>query len=277
MGHGVSAVEGCVLTSPPCLKMASWATAFQPWKVAAANGSDARSMGSMGPRRFSRRLIRLNESEIAMLLQWGHGVSAVEGSTLKDGQWGLVLLQWGHGVSAVEGTLPKRQHHSITAELQWATRLPWKAFLALPHSPQNRFNGATAFQPWKALCFAQQPQTTPLQWGHGVSAVEGPHRGVLSVGKDGLMGHGVSAVEGGHHESSECGSMLQWGHGVSAWKAGELGTVGAGVFSFNGATAFQPWKVLALQVFAARGFRIAFSSGGCPVGGNQDMARGSFS
>ena len=37
----------------------------------------------------------------------------------------------------------------------------------------RRFNGATAFQPWKVkTTTSHQTRSTKLQWGHGISAVE---------------------------------------------------------------------------------------------------------
>ena len=59
----------------------------------------------------------------------------------------------------------------------------------------HRFNGATAFQPWKLSAVGRVLNPMPmLQWGHGLSAVE-------------MRGHG------NRHERE---SMLQWGHGLSA-------------------------------------------------------------
>ena len=56
------------------------ATAFQPWKDA---DDDWRS-------------------DTAIVLQWGHGVSAVERRSPPCSPPPSVELQWGHGVSAVE-------------------------------------------------------------------------------------------------------------------------------------------------------------------------------
>ena len=189
------------------------------------------------------------------MLQWGHGLSAVEMSGCHDVPYLSVKcfngatafqpwkfrtraviprrttgLQWGHGLSAVEiGSDP------------------------LPASRTSaRFNGATAFQPWKwAHWWLRAPGDHELQWGHGLSAVE--------IKPD---------------QASKCRQVrLQWGHGLSAVEimrrpAHEvmdyLASMGPRPFSrgnsvpvmvlatrpqsFNGATAFQPWKYAAARL-----------------------------
>ena len=109
-------------------------------------------------------------------LQWGHGLSAVEIAArllLRNFMW---PVQWGHGLSAVE------IYQTTVAS----------------HFPA-RFNGATAFQPWKpdrgqdAMAFGWQDR---LQWGHGLSAVEIQVSASCSPSAGALQwGHGLSAVE----------------------------------------------------------------------------------
>ena len=135
-------------------------------------------------------------------------------------------LQWGHGLSAVEMT------HS-------AQQKP---------NPLTRFNGATAFQPWKSgtpikrieipkplasmgprpFSRGNTPSKPPplphpfrLQWGHGLSAVE------ISVAT-----RPAKPAPGG----------LQWGHGLSAVEISDAAKHPWPTIGFNGATAFQPWK-----------------------------------
>ena len=64
------------------------------------------------------------------------------------------------------------------------------------------FNGATAFQPWKLTEFESDvaDNTSALQWGHGLSAVDNQ--------VDDLRGFPVWGLE------------LQWGHGLSAVEMG---------------------------------------------------------
>jgi len=106
-GHGISAVEVCILSTT--VTVFSWA--------------------SMGPRHFSRGSQSLTTSTCRLrkcfngatafqpwkwcvgdvlsvnaqtMLQWGHGISAVEVPTEEQAHIAAVLLQWGHGISAVE-------------------------------------------------------------------------------------------------------------------------------------------------------------------------------
>ena len=83
------------------------------------------------------------------------------------------------------------------------------------------FNGATAFQPWKSVMPpAKAVQPVVLQWGHSFSAVE-----ILCFTS--LLALQV---------------LLQWGHSFSAVEIKTAVTIAGIVASFNGATAFQPWK-----------------------------------
>ena len=52
--------------------------------------------------------------------------------------------------------------------------LPWKSRRSDSLAPNSaRFNGATAFLPWKYIWIKiYSPQQRLLQWGHGISAVE---------------------------------------------------------------------------------------------------------
>src|SRR2546426_355741 len=82
------------------------ATAFRPWKTTPTSaGGRQVSNASMGPRPFGRGRLALKN------------IPSV----------GLDLLQWGHGLSAVEDRVGRTKER-----------------LGL-----CRFNGATAFRPWK--------------------------------------------------------------------------------------------------------------------------------
>ena len=74
--------------------------------------------------------------------------------------------------------------------------MPWKS----PSSQSgvtspSRFNGATAFMPWKSEDFERFWSVYPrLQWGHGFYAVE------MKL----------------HDTKKESDGLLQWGHGFYA-------------------------------------------------------------
>ena len=107
----------------------------------------------------------------------------------------------------------------------------------------NAFNGAIAFQRWKAAEHRQAEAQEPvLQWGHRLSAMEGVTRSTGSAGRTAFngaiafqrwkgvvgdivaaavlvlqWGHRLSAMEGTivalrRHEAAD----LQWGHRLSA-------------------------------------------------------------
>ena len=58
-----------------------------------------------------------------VLLQWGHGLPAMEIERLDAEGWKTELLQWGHGLPAMEIRNPGR-FRSDTDTLQWGHGLP---------------------------------------------------------------------------------------------------------------------------------------------------------
>ncbi len=134
-------------------------------------------------------------------------------------------LQWGHGFSAVEITSTAR----------------------VSRTQSGGFNGATAFQPWKLNDYSSEfVSPNQLQWGHGFSAVEmvsaARHTSRAKTASMGprLFSRGnVADAAGGLPTTT-----LQWGHGFSAVEMTGLGVGGRVCGGFNGATAFQPWKLL---------------------------------
>ena len=130
-GHGISAVES----------------------INRPNGHHWIQFASMGPRHFSRGKKKHHTSSnvTKLTLQWGHGISAVERSCTRSLLNLVSALQWGHGISAVES-------------LVWpgVSKLMMLASMGPRHFSRGkivyvwgltmcsrRFNGATAFQPWK--------------------------------------------------------------------------------------------------------------------------------
>jgi len=90
----------------------------------------------------------------------------------------------------------------------------------------SSFNGATTFQPWK---FWRLPK---VQWVKAASM--GPR----------LFSRGNSALHGSWGRSH---SGLQWGHDFSAVEiSGERLEIIRASISFNGATTFQPWKLVSM-------------------------------
>ena len=99
-------------------KVASWtrrstrstcfngATAFQPWKARQGwdRASPARCFNGATAFQPWKAEDSILDSPIKEMLQWGHGVSAVERSWRQARMLTDVVLQWGHGVSAVERT-----------------------------------------------------------------------------------------------------------------------------------------------------------------------------
>ena len=109
-----------------------------------------------------------------------------------------------------------------------------------------RFNGATAFQPWK--CQRVMPysaQRLSLQWGHGLSAVEiGELQGSTIEVPGASMG--PPPFSRGNHMA---GGRYSGGNGASMGprpfsrgNARGAAQHSSGTGRFNGATAFQPWK-----------------------------------
>ena len=228
-GHGLSAVEirGNVAPSPPgaCF---NGATAFQPWKwpvttrpspqpnalqwghglsavEMASRGVCCRSRfsGFNGATAFQPWKLGLHKFHRGWqwMLQWGHGLSAVEIGLIYQADYAVTTLQWGHGLSAVEIIVAVRNHAAERRRFNGATAFqPWKsARLVRQRSSTWGFNGATAFQPWKSprrsrsrglgeRCFNGATAFQPWKWFF-----------VATVRPSGSMwlqwGHGLSAVE----------------------------------------------------------------------------------
>ena len=152
------------------------ATALRPWTARNREHCQRRLYASMGPRPCGRG--RKNEGLRNLLgdvLQWGHGLAAVDGRTGRmrrrrptgfNGATALrpwtassrlsscaraSSLQWGHGLAAVDGSQP------------------WSA-----PSRVWGFNGATALRPWtERIDCPAELGGCGLQWGHGLAAVDG--------------------------------------------------------------------------------------------------------
>ena len=109
------------------------------------------------------------------VLQWSHGLSAMDTRSSRTYQTSESGLQWSHGLSAMD-----TPGHSVTNYvLTLASMEPWPFSHGYDHKiPAGRrilkgFNGAMAFQPWIRLTCPICPSTSsPLQWSHGLSAMD---------------------------------------------------------------------------------------------------------
>ena len=205
-------------------------------------------------------------------LQWGHGFSAVEirtedlaVSTQAKASMGPRLFSRGNGLAA-------SAKRSSTA-LQWghgfsAVEIPWHpsvASIKVVASMGPRLFSRGNLQALRACAILIE-----LQWGHGFSAVEISAGGAgFCAGRSGLQwGHGFSAVEisiaagqKGRDDHASMGPRLfSRGNGEDPHTSFGIRTASMGprLFSrgnritesihwrprsFNGATAFQPWKL----------------------------------
>ena len=196
----------------------------EPGPRAASRGADA---ASMGPRPFSRGNTGCTRcpGRMPAVLQWGHGLSAVE-TVQRVGCLTELFrsrLQWGHGLSAVE--TEDREPTARTAGiigLQWGHGLS-----AVETSPRVRVVGRLG----------------RLQWGHGLSRGnrcsnerQPSHIGAFTGPRPFSRGNPATAG------ALANGLSLQWGHGLSAVETSSLRRTSGIAGRFNGATAFQPWK-----------------------------------
>ncbi len=108
------------------------------------------------------------------VLQWGHGLAAVESGADLHGANLHGALQWGHGLAAVESYL-----RNLTPKFRILASM----------GPRPRGRGEQAV---KVIGLAENA----LQWGHGLAAVEsgeGMYRTFLEAALQ--WGHGLAAVE----------------------------------------------------------------------------------
>ena len=135
---------------------------------------DGQVQASMGPRHFCRGNLSIASTAVSLwLLQWGHGISAVE---IQRSRWHAEICRC---ASMGPRHFCRGNRHLVVQK----------------NVVRNRFNGATAFLPWKfSKSIPGTGAVIPLQWGHGISAVEIPR------------------TKGEHDDHN----TLQWGHGISA-------------------------------------------------------------
>ena len=215
------------------------------WRVCRRT-SEMPLKASMGPRpcgRGWRAKVQPGQVDFRVL-QWGHGLAAVDGCPAARRARVPAQLQWGHGLAAVDG--PSRLKVGIPAHgLQWGHGLAavdgWPA--RCTSSKSSSFNGATALRPW--MEGARRRRLTGqrrLQWGHGLAAVDGiglddlpelwrgfngatalrpwMDRGGRRRRRAGLCFNGATALRpwmvARRVRACSSATMLQWGHGLAA-------------------------------------------------------------
>ena len=156
------------------------------------------------------------------VLQWGHSFSAVEIGKSGVNIIADVKLQWGHSFSAVE----MKKHgilHKGKPLASMGPQLFSRGDVYLPSGDAGghiRFNGATAFQPWRSFTrYLIALFSKTLQWGHSFSAVEiRTNRPMSRYGATASMGPQLFSRGDVLPDVTiwKVVSSLQWGHSFSA-------------------------------------------------------------
>ena len=108
------------------------------------------------------------------MLQWSHGILAMERAQANSQARIPAALQWSHGILAMESTVPASTP-SLISPLQWS-----HGILAMEsahaQAPGNR-TGNASMEPWHfshgemgGPCATLAGK--PLQWSHGILAME---------------------------------------------------------------------------------------------------------
>ena len=155
---------------------------------------------------------------------------------------GVSRLQWGHRLSAMEGRAPSSPPTALLTRFNGAIAFQrWKAGLRRSDSTARRrsFNGAIAFQRWKAPCRSRRYRR-PTGFNGAIAfqrwKASHPTQGFQSS-KELQWGHRLSAMEGGKSSWNSprwCG--LQWGHRLSAME----GTTAVGFGEFRPLASMGP-------------------------------------
>ena len=135
------------------------------------------------------------------MLQWGHGIAAVESASGGEGTGGRGRASMGprHCCRGI-GIAPCRTGWCPTCFNGATALLPWNPTQS-PTShleSHSRFNGATALLPWNLRVQSQMLKwPEQLQWGHGIAAVESEKLVLFAHHRDIVLqwGHGIAAVE----------------------------------------------------------------------------------
>ena len=131
------------------------------------------------------------------LLQWSHGLSAMDTTIYRRSLQNRHGLQWSHGLSAMDTVKARITLLPAARALQFSHGYPRR--LAGTPSPRSPFNGAMAFQPWILFTVNLTTNyTSLLQWSHGLSAMDTAgtqgHRHYTIPVASSIPGFGVPSV-----------------------------------------------------------------------------------
>ena len=169
---------------------------------------DVRGFASMGPRPFGRGG-RPNVDPGKLHGASFNGATAFRPWRTRPSAPPACLLPVCCGIRASMGPQPFGCGRHIRSDMNAAGR------------PECRFNGATAFRPWRTRQAYRWPAARGcrLQWGHGLSAVEDPGPPRRAIGAAARF-NGATAFRPWRTTACRAGNPrswpLQWGHGLSA-------------------------------------------------------------
>ena len=153
-GRGRRAISAAVKAACACF---NGATALRPWTGQRRRLPDSRRPASMGPRPCGRG----------------------RGGRVYDYAGGAVVLQWGHGLAAVDGPWMASTRSTSTSCFNGATALrPWTVASTgglRVSSYELQWGHGLAAVDGVAACRLEQALEL-LQWGHGLAAVDGARR-----------------------------------------------------------------------------------------------------
>ena len=206
----------------------------------------------MGPSPFSDgRWMVVFSLFLGAMLQWGHRLSAMEGSqpgtewaSEANGlQWGhrlsameglvvflllrwLRLLQWGHRLSAMEGPQLRIQRRDVGMASMGPSPFSDGRFFGPMATPclYHSFNGAIAFQRWKGVLTSLNVPACILCFNGAIAFQRWKVGGARFRVRRFRRFNGAIAFQrwkGGTPTMRRCGSTsLQWGHRLSAMEGG---------------------------------------------------------
>ena len=214
------------LPRPNLLPAFNGATAFRPWKLVA---NKHRGLSSA-------------------ILQWSHSLSAMETAQVESEYSELWVLQWSHSLSAMEtGPMGRVGQHGLRAFNGATASRPWK--LALPHPTDDwhlRLQWSHSLSAMETLASSSinqrvnEPSMEPQPFGHGNDGNDNRHQHANAPSMEPQpFGHGNIKLAANNPSTTYPSMEPQpFGHG----NGGMAGHRSPSRHSFNGATAFRPWK-----------------------------------
>ena len=160
-----------------------------------------------GAMAFQPWILRYAAIELVILrmLQWSHGLSAMDTGARPGSRRGGHELQWSHGLSAMD-TKMRTTTWSTTKALQWShglSAMDTSPALAVLLLASRGFNGAMAFQPWipdrrrRVVAIAGVASMEPWPFSHGYGAGDGDPTGDWEASMEPWpFSHGYAVVPG---------------------------------------------------------------------------------